>query len=614
MKRAPFFEIHIPHLMNDLRNKKEVFDFKELYDFCDFVDKREDCNDFRMISLQRLLVQFQDKLPQEIQDRIKSTIINFRYWMKEPGNDNMCYWSENHQLLFATCEYIACKLYPEEIFTNSGEIGKDKEAYALQRINHWFKMRFNTGFIEWHSHVYYAEDLAALMHLIDFSDSEEIVKKATIITDLLFLDIAMHSFKGNFALTHGRSYEIQKKNPKNADIAPIVSDAFKISKVEYNYTTIPAIYAYRMKYNVPKIIIDIARDESEVIIKDQMGFDLKTIRKELDLENELDRFVIWQMEGFSNPEIINHSLDMLNEYNLFTNMFLADFKKVSSPVLRKLGILPLISKLINPVTNGVAIQKANTYTYKTKDFSMSTAQNHYPGTCGDQQHIMNICFGSDFNVFVTHPAVLPYDEENAYLSLSPNNWVGNGRMPHSVQNKHINLTIFKVPKRKAFMEKVLNNYTHAYFPVKYFDKYLVDENYAFLQYNNALLAFVTNNPLELINDEELIQKGRLSVWVTELSSLDKESYEEFVIRIKSNAFEMKKLQVRYHSEGNDYLLKYKKDFLINGEVIYTVYQRFDTPYIKAQRYDEELLVNYQNKSMKWNLNKMIRKEEGHGKK
>lgn len=614
MKRAPFFEIHIPELMNNLRLGKQVEDYAKFYEFCDYIDTREDCNDFRMISLQRLLIQYNDKLPEEIKNRIKSTVLNFRYWMTEKGNDNMCYWSENHQLLFASCEYIASKLYPEEVFTNTGQLGKDKVVYALERINHWFEMRFNTGFIEWHSHVYYAEDLAALMHLIDFSDEEAIVKKATIITDLLFLDMAMHSYKGNFALTHGRSYELQKKSPKNADIAPIVSDAFKINNIEYDYTKIPAIFAYRIKYELPKIIYDIARDERELVVKDQMGFDLKTIRKELNLKDELDRFVIWQMEGFSNPEVINNSIDMLNEYDLYSNKFLADFKSVSNPLLRKLGLLPLISRIIKPVTDGVAIQQVNTYTYKTKYFSMSTAQKHYPGSCGDQQHIMNVCFDKDFNVFITHPAVLPYDEENAYLSLSPNNWVGNGRMPHSVQDKQVNLTIYKIPKRKAFMEKVLNDYTHAYFPVRYFEKYLVDKNYAFLQYNKSLLAFITNNPLNLINDDELVQYGKLSVWVTELSNLDKESFEDFIKRIKGNKFEVVNQEIRYSSEENDYILKYKKDFIINGKVINTVYQRFDTPYIKAQRYDEDLQVNYQNKSMKWNLNKMIRKEEGHGKK
>ena len=109
---------YLPHIMEDLLNNKEINDFSSIYDFCDFIDTREDCNDFRMISLQRLYIQFTDKLPKDIKERIKQTILNFRYWMTEPGNDNMCYWSENHQLLFATIEYIGCSLFESDVCTN----------------------------------------------------------------------------------------------------------------------------------------------------------------------------------------------------------------------------------------------------------------------------------------------------------------------------------------------------------------------------------------------------------------------------------------------------------------------------------------------------------------
>jgi hypothetical protein len=613
MDKVPFFEIHIPKTMSFLKEGKKVTDFSEVYEFCDFIDKREDCNDFRMVAIQRLYLQFASCLPEKVKNRIKKTILNFRYWMKEPGSDNMCYWSENHQLLFAASEYVACKLFPDETFTNVNKTGSEKIDYAYNRILHWLKMRFNTGFIEWHSHVYYAEDLAALMHLIDFSDNQELESKATIISDLMFLDMAMHSYKGNFALTHGRSYEMQKKSSAKADIAPIVSEAFKLTDIAYDQSRIAAVFSYRKKYKVPEIIIMIAHDVEEVIVKDQMGFDLRTIKRELDLKDELDRFALWQMEAFTNPQIINHSIDMLNEYNLYTNKFLSDFKSISHPLLRKTGLLPIISRIIKPVTDGVAIQQANTYTYKTKDFSMSTAQSHYPGTPGDQQHIMNVCLGEEFNVFITHPAVLPYDEDNAYLSLSPNNWVGNGRMPHSVQDKAINITIFKIPKRKAFMEKVLNNYTHAYFPIKHFDNYDIEENIAFCQVKNALLALIGRRNLLLKNDEELIQEGRFTTWVTELSSIDQESYEDFKTRIKTNRREITDNKVFYCSKGNDYLLKYKKAFFINKKPVNTKYKRFETPYIESERYQQELVCKFKNQKIIWNLDKMIRKEGKNGK-
>jgi hypothetical protein len=610
--RAPFFEIHVPPVMHDLQQGITVTDYSGLYKFCDYIDIREDCNDFRMISLQRLYIQYNDQLPEEVKNRIKQTVLNFRYWMTEPGADNMCFWSENHQLLFASIEYVGAALFKNDVFTNEGKSGKEKTGYAKERINHWFDQRFRTGFIEWHSHVYYAEDLGALLHLIDFAEDKEIQEKATIITDLLFLDVAMHSFKGNFALTHGRSYEKQKKQPSQADIAPIVSDAFGLTDVPYDPSHIGAIFSYRMNYTLPSVIKEIAQDESTIIIKDQMGYDLKKIHQELDFNNPLDRFVIWQMEGFSNPEIINHSIDMLNQYDLFSNEFLSDFKIVSHPLLRKWHILPLLSKILRPVTDGVAIQQVNTYTYKTKEYSMSTAQRHQAGTCGDQQHIMNVCIGSDFNIFITHPAVIPYADDNAYLSLSPNNWVGNGRMPDSVQDENVNISMFRVPGRKKFMEKVLINHTHAYFPTQYFDTYDISGRYAFMQYKKVLLAFICKNSLRLENTDELIQEGRYTTWITEVSTADAETYEEFKERIQNNIIRFSRKDVMYQTNDKEYWLTFRKQFKINREVINTEYRRFETPYIQGDRNSEEYTVSYNNKKVTWNLSKLIRKEENQG--
>jgi len=608
MKRAPFFEVHVPKIMEDFYHGK-VSDEKDLFAFCDFVDTREDCNDFRMTALLRLYIQYHEQLSIEAKIRIKQTVLNFRYWMNEPGSDNMCYWSENHQLLFASIEYIGASLFKEELFTNSMTYGKDKIEYAKRRINHWFQARFNTGFIEWHSHVYYAEDLAALMNLIDFSEDVEIRKKATILTDILFFDMASHSFKGNFALTHGRSYERQKKSPKDADIAPIISDAFEFHTVTYVPTHIHSIFKYRLNYQVPNILKEIARDDRAIIIKDAMGYDLKDVKKELCLKDELDCYILWQMEAFTNKESIEHTIDMLNEYQMYQNDFLSGFKSISHPLLRKLRLLPLVSIVLNPFTNGVAIQKANTYTYKTKDYSMSTAQNYHPGECGDQHHIMNVCLRDDLNLFITHPTIISYSEDNQYLSLSPNEWVGNGRLPHSVQDKSVNITLFKLPKKPTFMEKTMLHYTHAYFPINKFDEYEISNHYAFVRTGKVLIAFIGKNDFTLKEDNELIQTGRCTSWITELSTIDQETYQEFKSRIKRNPFIGTKNRVQYESLKNQYQLTYKKDFIMNGKKIRLEYDRFDTPYAKAKRYSEDLKIKYQNKILSLNLTKLIREED-----
>ena len=74
-------------------------------ELCAFVDTRRDCADFRVIAL--LAVMLEGVVPDESAEAVKRSLTAFKYWMSEPGDDAMCFWSENHQLLFATGEYLA---------------------------------------------------------------------------------------------------------------------------------------------------------------------------------------------------------------------------------------------------------------------------------------------------------------------------------------------------------------------------------------------------------------------------------------------------------------------------------------------------------------------------
>jgi hypothetical protein len=84
-----------------------------------------------------------------------------------------------------------------------------------RRILRWRDLRFHTGFSEWLSHVYYGEDLTALLALFDIAKDGEIHRKAEMVIDLILLDMALNTFKGVFGSTHGRAYENTKKWASN---------------------------------------------------------------------------------------------------------------------------------------------------------------------------------------------------------------------------------------------------------------------------------------------------------------------------------------------------------------------------------------------------------------
>ena len=179
----------------------------------DFIDRRQDCADFVLHGILRLLYQFSAAgFSASLLERARRTTLGFKYFPDEPGIDSMCTWTENHYILFTSAAYLAEQLFPDHTFPNSGHTGREKMALNRPRLLRWLDLRFRTGFSEWLSHVYYDEDMTALLSLVDFCQDGEIVARATMLIDLLLLDIALNSFKGVFGSTHGRSYENTKKS------------------------------------------------------------------------------------------------------------------------------------------------------------------------------------------------------------------------------------------------------------------------------------------------------------------------------------------------------------------------------------------------------------------
>lgn len=168
-----------------------------------FVNHRQDCADFRLSVMLRLYRDFATELPVSVQTELKNAILGFRYWMTQPGQDSMCFWSENHQIIFASCEYMAGKTFPDQVFTVDGKTGVEHEAMAKARIEAWLDLRFTYGFSEWNSNNYFPETVTALLQLLSVTDDETLATRAKMVLDLLFFDVAQMGYQVEEA---GRTY------------------------------------------------------------------------------------------------------------------------------------------------------------------------------------------------------------------------------------------------------------------------------------------------------------------------------------------------------------------------------------------------------------------------
>lgn len=603
-------------------------DFSELGDTLAFIDGRYDCSDFRFPSLIRILYSHDDKLPQNVADDIKDTVINFKYWMDQSGDDSMCYWSENHQILFSTAEYLMGNYYKDEMFKNMDITGKEHSDLGKQRVLTWLEQRFKYGFTEWYSSTYYVEDIAPLSVLIDFAPDEEIRLKASMVMDLLIYDLATQNFKGTFTANSGRMYESAKMSGRHGSMRGAISHIWpEFDEYLNDYGNgMQANFYYIKNYEVPEVLRSIGLDQNEInIYKASTGVNLSEFKDEgLIGTNDNQIMMQWNSEAFTNKEIITNSIEYISKNGMFTNEFLHDFKLINLGFLKTFKLTPFVSTLLDPMYNGTAIQRANTYMYRTPDYAMSTAQAYHPGTYGDQHSLFSLNINNDFNIFVQQPAASL--KEGGALGNSPNYWVGNGRHPHTVQQEDVNISLFILPEKNnklgelAGMSRNLEFYSHAFFPKQYMDETIIDGKYAFGRINNVYVALIgkdklhykefTNTTYDLnkgyTEEYDLLQDGRITYWITEVGTKqDYESFEEFITKIKSNEVTFQDETITY--EGNKKMgLTFQGDFKVDDKVMDLEYKRFDSKYSSTERKSNVIEFEFNDHSLKLDFENISR--------
>ena len=618
------------------------------------IDIREDCADFTATGLIRFYIENKHRLTDENKEEIKKTLIGFKYWMDQYDgrSDGMCHWSENHQILFASTEYLVGIEWPNEIFAD-GRYGSEHTELAKTRIEAWMQQRYYYGFSEYYSNNYYPEDIAPMANFIQFAKKEdkELVQRMKIIMDLIWIDIATQSWKymdinGNyqyaFVSASGRMYMDNKCSDDTGNrLRPYINLVLGIGeeyKTESNrfFVCFKRMYEAEVNgepiYRVPDAIKAIFDDPSkEKIIKSSNGITLDELVQDGFMGEEVHQIMMQMgMEAFSNSQVIDNSIKYLNKNKLFHNEFLNDFKLVNLWPFTLTKSLGFLSKILNPSTNGKAIQRANVYTYKNEYYSMSTSQEHFAGDYADQ-HQINICnLAGELSIFTSQP--MRNSSRGQY-------WVGYGRLPYSVQDKNVNISIYTIPKKTGLLEPHVVKYTHAYFPVGLFDEVNLDymeQGYIFGRKQDSYIMLHamsdTTGKLMFKNDmpgvtEEIIAEdmskikssvnklitesndlrydlifegGNNHAWITELGSVaEHEDFNSFVLEMLDNKCEFKNMTVNYESDERNFKVKYADYFSINDQIIDTNYGRYESVYFetKIERKSELIIINFADKHL-----------------
>lgn len=379
-----------------------------LYDLA-LIDRRIDCADFLITGLIRLLHCYEDALPAEFLARARETLCAFRYWMDEEGADGMCFWSENHALMFYAAQMLVGALYPQETFTNSGLTGAALQEIGTRRCREWLEEAKRTGLEEFNSAGYTLVTVAALLNLIDYAP-QDIADEATALVDRVLLQLSRHVFHGTAISPQGRVY-------RDA-IYPFAQSVQ--SMLGFLYSEFPGamedegmwnVFFATSRYTPPA-------DIPARATQDYHG-DYTTGNARIVLHKTQD----WLLTSVCSPRADS---DAPQWENL---CFDAAAKRDTN----------LYVKSLNERFHGTTVFE--------------------PGVYGYQQHMWYAALSADCVVFTTHPGS-PVDMDG----MRPGYWHGNGVMPALRQQEGTLLAVYDIPPEHPL------TFTHVYWPTRRMDE------------------------------------------------------------------------------------------------------------------------------------------------
>lgn len=489
-------------------------DETQILALCDFVDARLDCADFRVLTLLKILYAWPELVSEPTRERMVRTLLGFKYWMDEPGDDGMCHWSENHQAIFATCELLAGQLLPGAVFAG-GYTGEQRRARGATRLGRWLRHRFDFGFSEWLSNTYYEEDVAPLALVVDHCTDPELVAGATVVLDLLMLDLASHLFQGRLVASAGRAYEAQKKDPAAADVNDIVHRAFGTGAYAYDLGRTSMSFVLGERYRVPDVVRAVAAERGPVTVRASHGLDdVEVFERVGDPRDvEVTAAFLWGMEAFVTPASVGPSARAIREWGMHTNTFLRPMGWARHVV--GTGLPELFVTALNPAVQGIALQRANVVTTRTPHWQLSAAQRYRPREFGDQQLLWTAALPGDITVFAMHPGAPMFDE--TARGFSPAAWVGNGINPDVVADGNLLVAVHDLAVRRGLLERQRQHYSHLWFPADRFDEVVRRERVVVGRRGDALIGVVGLCPLIEGEPGVVIQRGRLTAWAVACS-------------------------------------------------------------------------------------------------
>lgn len=435
LSRGGKFGFAIPNILARKATNLNLFDDEKLlYETLDQIEARYDCSDFLISGIIRYINNY--SVSDEMMDRIKEVFLNYRYWMNMKGMDGMCFWSENHALLFYSAAYQIGEMYPKEYFPRADMSGEELSKMGRDLVDQWLDDVLIYGLEEFHSIVYLTITFTALVNIYDYSDSI-LQTKTKAVLDSIFTQLCWQTYDNTIFAPMGRVYRqiIEPFNKGSQAFVNLINTEAPIADGE-GWISFFATTKYKMPMGLKELMKtpmtkEYCSGNAKIYLQKRENYCLTSVQSP-----RMDNYKRWD-----NLTLNNTKFEVSSEY----------------------------TKSLNERFHGTS--------------------NIEPGVFGYQQHLWSVALTNEAFVFSNHPGVNCDDSD-----LRPGYWYGNGVLPAIKQDENKLALIYSIPKDHPIQ------FIHLFFPQKKFDKVEHQNNWIFATKAKGVMAIWCSDMLHPYND------------------------------------------------------------------------------------------------------------------
>ena len=580
---------------------------KAIRDGVALVRARKDNADYAAGALLRIYSYKSPLLTAALRQEIKQALLGYKYWIDEPSGPELAYmWNENHSINYHSAQFLAGQFFPQDTFTNTSKPGSWHKQTGRERLLRWIALRARTGFQEWDSNNCYVSIIAPLLNLAELADDPEIARRAAMLLDVMFFDMAIDSFRGSYGTSHGRTYP-------DGIVAGGLSEATTgLQRIAWGMGNMGGagnsaanFLAAGKRYKVARTIQVLGglmpeeltnRERQSLLIEDAER------RFGMSYDDPFDFFLLNQAGRHSSIAVIERTMKVMATMKsrlyehvglpyatalLGTYRLLAQEAKESGKASRPGQSVPNLDRQ--------ALPRVDKLTYRTPDYQLSAAQDYRKGGPGASQHIWQATLGPGTMVF----AINPGDKPGRML----------GRLPRVGQHKNLLFSVHDIPSEPypgpkvqvpvdvgefrpspAPSEEVLTPRTVAVFRRAAFDEVVQDKGWTFGRKGKGYVALWSRQATTWSKDgifggEGLVAEGSKNVWVCQLGREKTDgAFDKWRARIAAAKVVATDTTVKYRAPGlGEASFGWDGPLRVGGRTIpLGDYERFDNPYVKTE--------------------------------